>query len=85
MNTIRWTTKASKQWRKLDKPIRVEILVAINENLPEFEKSPKVIHLTKHTYGYRLRVGDYRVLFNHDHVVKIVSIEEVRKRNEQTY
>ena len=40
--------------------------------------------LVGHEYGYRLRVGRYRVLFDFDSVVKIVSIEEVRKRDERT-
>ena len=41
--------------------------------------------LTNHEYGYRLRVGNYRVFFDFDGVVRIVSIEEVRKRDERTY
>ena len=41
--------------------------------------------LAHHHYGYRLRVGNYRILFDWDGGVKIVSIEEVRKRDEHTY
>jgi len=33
----------------------------------------------------RLRVGNYRVLFDWDGGVRIVNIEEVRKRDEHTY
>lgn len=44
-----------------------------------------VIALTQHQYGYRLRVGRYRVLFNWDGAIHIVDIEEVKKRDEQTY
>ena len=33
----------------------------------------------------RLRIGNYRILFNFDDVVKIISIEEVKKRDERTY
>jgi mRNA interferase RelE/StbE len=32
-----------------------------------------------------LRVGSYRVFFDYDGGVRIVSIEEVRKRDERTY
>jgi mRNA interferase RelE/StbE len=32
-----------------------------------------------------LRVGDYRVLFDAFDAIEVVSIEEVRKRNERTY
>ena len=41
--------------------------------------------LTNHKYQYRLRVGNYRVFFNFDGVIHIVSIEEVKKRDERTY
>jgi mRNA interferase RelE/StbE len=44
-----------------------------------------VVHLTNHLHGYRLRVGDFRVLFNWDGEIKVVEIEEVRKRDERTY
>ena len=41
--------------------------------------------LVNHTCDYRLRVGNYRVLFNHDSLVEIISIEEVKKRDDHTY
>jgi mRNA-degrading endonuclease RelE of RelBE toxin-antitoxin system len=41
--------------------------------------------LKNYACGYRLRVGRYRVLFNYDGAIHIVTIEEVRKRDEQTY
>ena len=44
--------------------------------------------LVNHQYDYRLRVGDYRVLFNLlDGNVEIgnIEVEEVKKRDEHTY
>lgn len=41
--------------------------------------------LTNHQYGYRLRVGNYRVLFDWGVEVKIIEVQEVRKRDERTY
>jgi len=38
-----------------------------------------------HEYGYRLRVGQYRVLFDWTVEIRIVEIHEVRKRDERTY
>jgi len=38
-----------------------------------------------HEYTHRLRVGNWRVLFNAFDEVSIVSVEEVKKRDEQTY
>jgi mRNA-degrading endonuclease RelE of RelBE toxin-antitoxin system len=41
--------------------------------------------LRNHRYGYRLRVGRYRVLFDHVDVIRIIKIQEVKKRDERTY
>ena len=41
--------------------------------------------LKGHKAGYRLRVGRYRVLFDLDEGVRVITIQEVRKRDEQTY
>jgi len=41
--------------------------------------------LSSHSYGYRLRAGNYRVLFDWEDAIKIVSIQEVKKRDERTY
>lgn len=41
--------------------------------------------LVNHQYDYRLRVGNYRVMFNFDGIIHVVSIEEVKKRDEHTY
>ncbi len=53
--------------------------------LADLAKARNVKVLTTHEYGYRLRVGSYRVFFEFDGTVRIVSIEEVRKRDERTY
>jgi len=37
------------------------------------------------TNDYRLRVGNYRVLFNWDGEIKVVESEEVKKRDERMY
>nr|WP_210433545.1 hypothetical protein [Zobellella endophytica] len=55
------------------------------EELKQFPESRNVKRLTNHQYDYRLRVGRYRVLFDFDGEVKVVSIEEVKKRDGQTY
>lgn len=41
--------------------------------------------LVNHEYGYRLRVGRYRVFFDFDGEVRIIDIQEVKKRDEHTY
>jgi len=53
--------------------------------LSEFPKVTGIKALRNHHYGYRLRVGNYRVLFDVLDHARIVSIEEVKKRDERTY
>ena len=84
MNSIEWTPKAAKQLRKLDRKHQVDVRDAV-ANLAAMPNCKNVIALTNHKYGYRLRVGDYRVLFDWDGAIKVVEVEEVRKRDERTY
>lgn len=53
--------------------------------LSAFPACPNVKRLTNHEYTHRLRVGDWRVLFNVFEEISIASIEEVTKRDESTY
>ncbi|CAN5751760.1 type II toxin-antitoxin system RelE/ParE family toxin [soil metagenome] len=85
MNTINWQRKAIKQLRKLQPSARTAILNAVDSELVDLSAARNVKKLVNHEYGYRLRAGDYRVVFDYDGSVRIVSIEEVRKRDEQTY
>lgn len=84
MNTISWTRKAVKQLLKLHTLHQVQIRDAVTQ-LGQMPDVTNVKALVRHDYGYRLRVGNYRVLFDWDGVVKIVSIQEVKKRDERTY
>ncbi len=85
MNRIEWQPKAVKQLRKItDKALREHIYDS-TQVLKEFPDCANIKKLTKHTYSYRLRVGVYRVFFEFDGIVKVVSIEEVKKRDERTY
>lgn len=85
MNRIDWTPKAAKQLRKLPKMVQVDIRDAVQDKLRVFPVCSGVKALTDHQFGYRLRVGNYRVLFEFNGTIKLVRIEEVGKRNERTY
>ena len=85
MNSIDWQPKALRQLRKIDARAGRQIRDAVSTELIDLAKARNVKASTKHEYGYRLRVGNYRVFFDYDGVVRIVSIEEVRKRDERTY
>jgi len=84
MNSVNWTPKAAKQLRKLDAQLQPTIRDAVN-TLEAMPACQNVKSLTNHEYGYRLRVGNYKVLFDWDGEIKIVEIQEVRKRDERTY
>ena len=85
MNTIAWQSKALRQLRKLPDRKSGEIRTAVSSELADLTQARNVTALVNHEYSYRLRVGNYRVFFEFDGAVRIVSIEEVRKRNERTY
>ncbi len=84
MNLVNYTAKAAKQLRKLQaqdsKKIRFEC-----DKLSEMPDCANVKALSNHEYEYRLRVGNYRVFFNFDGEIHIVLIQEVEKRDENTY
>lgn len=85
MMKVIWQPKALKQLKKAgDQIIQERILVAAR-GLGEFPNVPNIKKLMNHEYGYRLRVGNWRILFNAFDEVSIVSIEEVKKRDERTY
>ncbi len=85
MNPINWQPKALKQLRKISAQAGTQIRIAVTTELADLSKARNVKSLTNHEYGYRLRVGSYRVFFEFDGTVRIVTIEEVRKRDERTY
>lgn len=85
MNIINWTPKAAKQLRKLPGAAQIDIRDEVQAKLSVFPACPSVKRLTDHDYPYRLRVGNYRVFFDFDGRVKVVLIEEVKKRDERTY
>ncbi len=84
MNEIYWTRKAVKQLLRVHTEHRAHIRDAVTQ----LERMPDAINvkaLALHNCGYRLRVGHYRVLFDWDGSVQVVSIQEVKKRDERTY
>ena len=85
MNTINWQTKALKRMRKIPAPAGKAIRTSVTSELSDLNQARNVKKLTHHAYGYRLRVGNYRVFFEFDGAIRIVTIEEVKKRDEQTY
>lgn len=82
MHEIIYQPKAMRQLRKIAN--HVEIMSKI-ENLVNMPNCTNIKSLTNHIYDYRLRVGNYRVFFNFNGFINVVSIEEVKKRDDNTY
>jgi mRNA-degrading endonuclease RelE of RelBE toxin-antitoxin system len=82
---IDWTPKAYRQLRKVkDAKTCTEIYDAV-DSLKTFPDCRNVKRLVNHPHEYRLRVGRHRVLFDVREAVKIIDIQEVKKRDERTY
>jgi mRNA interferase RelE/StbE len=84
MNSIEWKRKALKQLRKIPNPTKALIAEKVGA-LENVDAAANVKKLMGHQYDYRLRVGNYRIFFNHTVLIEIVFIEEIRKRDERTY
>lgn len=86
MNEIIWHNRARKQMKQIPANYRNAILDSVDllTTFPDCQQLD-IIKLKKHQYDYRLRVGRYRVLFDHEIGIKIIEIQEVKKRNGRTY
>ena len=82
---IQWTSKAFRQLNKIkEKDTKTKIFDSVTElaNWPAPEMDIKKL---VNREGYRLKVGRWRVIFDVFNEVKIVEIQEVLKRDENTY
>lgn len=84
MNQITWTTRAVRQFRKLPTETQRTLGAGVG-TLVDWPAVQNVKKLTGRS-DYRLRVGDFRILFTvHPGMpVTIIKIEEVKKRDEHT-
>lgn len=85
INTLTWQPKALKQLEKIKDAAKRKRIYSEAQSLADFPNCPNVKKLVNHNYSYRLQIGDYRVFFEFNGEVHIVSIEEVKKRDERTY
>ncbi len=84
MFTIQWSKKAVRQLLCFPLKERVRISGAV-DGLAAWPECRNVKALKDSPFMYRLRVGRYRILFDVETSVRVVSVEEVRKRDESTY
>jgi mRNA-degrading endonuclease RelE of RelBE toxin-antitoxin system len=83
MYSIEWKNKALRQLKRIDKDDQKSVVLAVGE-LRKWPDCRNVRTLSNRP-GYRLRWGKYRIIFLIEKTVKIIFIEEVKKRDEQTY
>ena len=82
MKQIEWKIKALRQLRKIKNRSEQKKIykgVGILVNFPHCKNVKKI----KTTEMHRLRIGRWRVIFTDS--LEIVTIEEVKPRNERTY
>jgi mRNA-degrading endonuclease RelE of RelBE toxin-antitoxin system len=53
-------------------------------NFPDCDEL-NIKSLKNHKYDYRMRIGRYRVIFDDKKTVKVIAIQEVKKRDDRTY
>ncbi len=84
MYEIAWNKRAVKSMKRIDREETEHIYRAV-QDLRNWPNCKKTAALVNHEYAYRLRVGRFRVFFNIEDMIRIVWIEEVKKRDERTY
>jgi mRNA-degrading endonuclease RelE of RelBE toxin-antitoxin system len=85
MYAIDWSPRARRQLAKLgDREMQRRLFEAIGL-LAGFPRVAGLEALRNHRFGFRLRVGRYRVLLDVDTRTGIVLVQEIRKRDERTY
>jgi mRNA-degrading endonuclease RelE of RelBE toxin-antitoxin system len=84
VNKIDWAPKAIRQLLKMPISDQKEIRDGVAP-LTDFPICVNIKKLVKHRYQYRLRIGRFRVFFDFDGIAHIVHVEEVKKRDDNTY
>jgi len=84
MYEVAWSKRSLKSLQRIAQKDAQKIYLAV-QVLREWPVKRNVVKLTGTHDGYRLRVGRYRILFEVDDVVRIIFIEDVKKRDERTY
>lgn len=85
MYGIDWQTKAYRQLHKIRSRQSREEDLRCGGNAPSLAGLPERKGSARHEYGYRMRVGDWRILFDVQDRIRIAMIQEVKKRDERTY
>lgn len=84
MYRIEWLPRTLRQLKKIkDRETRLAIFDAV-ATLKHWPACRNIKALVGRP-GYRLRVGGWRIVFDVEQSLRIITIEEVKKRDERTY
>jgi len=75
---VQWTLRAVKQAKKIQRARIVKEAGKLS-NWPACRESMDIKRLKNRVHEHRLRVGRYRVLFDVETGLRVVSVEQVRK------
>ncbi len=78
---VEWKRSAQKELRKLAKPVSARVLGAV-EDLAENPLPAGVRKLVGTERTYRLRVGDYRIVYSLYETELVVEVVRVRHRRD---
>lgn len=85
MYKVVWLTRATKNLRRIDKRYQQRIWQSVGKELTNFPHASHIKRLSG-SDTWRMRVGDYRVLFTVDNdEIKIITITDVMRRTSSTY
>ena len=78
MYKVDFTTSAHKQYKKLP----MDISIRIFNGLAEFANNPTttLVKKLKGIDGFRLRIGDYRIIYTIDHKKEVIRITSISHR-----
>ncbi len=77
-----FTDTALKSLRRYPRADQQRILQRIEQLAMEPKSAPNVKRLVEHDVAYRLRVGNYRVLFDRDDTIRVIDVIDVLPRGQ---
>jgi mRNA interferase RelE/StbE len=78
---ITFARSAGKELDKLDRPIARRVWTAI-EKLSKNPRPSGCVKLTASQNDWRIRIGDWRVIYTIDDAAKIVDVSAIRHRSD---
>lgn len=78
---VELSESAVKSLRRYPRDDQRRILAQIERLAANPQEMPGVKRLVAYDVAYRLRVGDYRVLFDKDDVIRVIDVVDVLQRS----